>query len=441
MTHLRLAELNHLIKETLDKQLEPTYWVVAEVGEMRQNSSGHCYLELVEKEGSQVSAKIKATIWCYTYQKLSRWFAAITGEELRAGMKILSHVEVKFHELYGLSLNVKDIDANFTLGERGRRRQEVIRQLIADGVMDMNKSLPLPAVPQQIAVISSPTAAGYGDFIDQLQNNRYGYSFGVHLFKAAMQGREAAESIITAMHEVYRVADQAIQPFDLLVIIRGGGTQVDLDCFDAYELASHVAQFPLPVVTGIGHERDETVVDMVAHTKMKTPTAVAEFLIGGMQQYEAQVEDYGSRIFRFAEQVVREKTYQLDSLQAQLKYAVSTQLGKSDQQLLRLKENMKQAVRLRLQTRQQQCEQLHTALKNGALSQLDKARTRLDTTARYLDLLSPEHVLRRGYTMTYVNGKPLATQQKVATGDTVTTVGRQQTLTSIVTSMEPRENA
>lgn len=219
--YISLSTLNGLIKKTLDAQMESSYWVVAEIGEIRQHSSGHCYLELVEKEGAHVCAKIRATIWSYTYRRLSGWFSAITGQDLRAGMKILSQVEVQFHELYGLSLNIKDIDASFTLGERARRRQEVIAQLTEEGVIDMNKSLPLPLVPQRIAVISSPTAAGYGDFVEQLRNNRYGYRLHLQLFQAAMQGRDAEESIIAALHAIYAQAETQI-PYDAVVIIRGG---------------------------------------------------------------------------------------------------------------------------------------------------------------------------------------------------------------------------
>lgn len=440
MNHINLIELNTLIKETLDTQMEPSYWVVAEIGEMRQNSSGHCYLELVEKEGNHVSAKIKATIWCYTFRKLSGWFSAITGEELRAGMKILSNVEVKFHELYGLSLNVKDIDANFTVGERSRRRQEVIMQLAADGVMDMNKSLPLPLVPQNIAVISSPTAAGFGDFMDQLKRNRYGYVFHVQLFKATMQGKEAEESIITALHEVFYRHEKEIAQYDAVVIIRGGGAQVDLDCFDTYDLASHVAQFPLPVITGIGHERDETVTDLVAHTKMKTPTAVAEFLISGMQSFEEQIDEYLERIIHFAEQVVSEKKYQLESIQNQLRFAVSSHVSSDKNQLVRLKEKMKQLVASKLKSSQDQLQQLQKSLKRETNDQLEYANTRLDTYQRYLYLLSPDNIMKRGYSLTYVNGKPLQNGYSFKRGDQVTTLSQHHILKSILESSETREN-
>ncbi len=441
VSHLNLSELNTLIKEALDIQMEPSYWVVAEIGEMRQNSSGHCYLELVEKEGNHISAKIRATIWCYTFRKLNGWFATLTGEELRAGMKILSQVEVKFHELYGLSLNIKDIDANFTLGERARHRQEVIAQLTEEGVMEMNKSLPLPLVPQRIAVISSPTAAGYGDFMDQLKNNRYGYAFQVQLFRAVMQGKEAEDSIIAAMHDIFYHMDLGDVSFDLLVIIRGGGAQVDLDCFDAYGLAAHVAQFPLPVITGIGHERDETVTDLVAHTKMKTPTAVAEFLINGMQIFEEQVNEYAQRITYFTEHVISEKRYQLESLQYNLKYAVATHVSQDKNRLVQLKEKLRHSVELKLDHQKDQLALLHKSLKKESAEQVTLAQNQLDTYQRYLHLLSPENVLKRGFTLTYVNGRLLTHGQMLQKGDQLTTISQQQVLKSILESSEPKDNA
>jgi exodeoxyribonuclease VII large subunit len=271
------------IQKTLKDNLEPSYWVVGEIGAMNVNQKGHCYLELVETKEDKLIAKSRATIWSYTYSNLSTWFQGITGQPLSEGMKILANVKVSFHELYGFSLNIQDIDANYTLGEKERLKQEVINKLIADGVYEMNKELSLPVVPQQVAVISSPTAAGYGDFITHVDNNNYAYRIHTHLFPAIMQGDEAPSSIIKALLEI-----SATDVFDLVVLIRGGGSQLDLECFNDYDLCSHLAQFPLPVVTGIGHERDETIADMVAHTRQKTPTAVAEFIVQDLWSLKAR---------------------------------------------------------------------------------------------------------------------------------------------------------
>lgn len=438
--YISLIDLNSLIKKTLDTQMESSYWVVAEIGEMRQHSSGHCYMELVEKDGSHVSAKIRATVWSYTYRKLSGWFSAITGEDLRAGMKILSNVEVKFHELYGLSLNIKDIDANFTLGERARRRQQVIAQLTEEGVIDMNKSLPLPLVPQGIAVISSPTAAGYGDFVDQLNTNRYGYNLQIQLFKAVMQGKDAEDSIIAALLEIYEQIEEGAAYYDAVVIIRGGGAQVDLDCFDGYNLAAHVAQFPLPVFTGIGHERDETVTDLVAHTKMKTPTAVAEFLINGMRSFEEELDEKLSRAINFSEQIITEKRYQLESLQNALRFAVSSQVSENYVLLSRLQERIKQLSNAQLKASREQVQQLNKSLKKATTDRLKDGHQQLDNYQRYLQLLDPARIMQRGYTMTYVNGKPLRQGGVLQKGDQVTTHSQHYILNSILESSENKEN-
>jgi len=280
MDHLSLLELNKLIQDTLKNNLEPSYWIVAEIGELKVNQKGHCYLELLQNEESKVIARVRATIWSNTYRNLSTWFQGITGQPLAEGMKILANIKISFHELYGFSLNIQDIDASYTIGEKEKIRQEVINQLVNDGVFEMNKELTLPLVPQKVAVISSPTAAGYGDFMQHIDENPYAYRVNTKLYEAIMQGSEAPASIIQALHNVNEIG-----VYDLVVLIRGGGSQLDLACFDNYELCSHLAQFPLPVLTGIGHERDDTIADMVAHTKLKTPTAVAEFILQGLAAF------------------------------------------------------------------------------------------------------------------------------------------------------------
>ena len=310
MEHFSLFELNKLINEVLVKNLEPSYWIVAEIGEMRHNRNGHCYLELVEKEDDKIKAKSRATIWSYTYRNLSGWFEAITGESLKPGMKILCNATIQFHEVYGFSLNIKDIDAQYTLGERAKRKQDIIAKLQDDGIFDMNKELELPTVPQKIAVISSETAAGYGDFMDHLVNNEYAYSFDIQLFNSTMQGDQAEASIVDSMHQVFGRIDD----FDLLVIIRGGGASLDLDCFDSYDIGSHIAQFPIPVITGIGHERDETIADLVAHTKIKTPTAVAEFIISGTRNFELQLDEHFSILANKLNHSIEEELVILDQL-------------------------------------------------------------------------------------------------------------------------------
>ena len=262
-----LLDFNRIIRDTLETYMDPDYWVVAEIGELKVNQRGHCYISLVEKSNEKILAQARATIWANNYTTISRWFEEATGERLRQGIKILSRIRVNFHEVYGLSLNIISIDPSFTLGERAVKRQETINMLVSEGLMDLNKQLVMASVPFRLAVISSPTAAGYEDFCHQLDNNAYQYHFNITLFKALLQGDGAITSITKALSQIEEEKDR----YDVVVIIRGGGSQLDLDCFDSRELTRVVACCPLPVLAGIGHERDETVTDMVGEiTNMVT---------------------------------------------------------------------------------------------------------------------------------------------------------------------------
>ncbi|MEM9674488.1 MAG: exodeoxyribonuclease VII large subunit, partial [Bacteroidota bacterium] len=362
----------------------------------------------------------RATIWSNTFRGIGSWFESITGERLRPGLKVLVQAEVKFHHLYGLSLNVKDIDAKFTLGERALKRQEVINQLIEDGVFDMNKGLTLPLVPQRIAVISSPAAAGFGDFMDQLEKNRFGYQFGIKLFKAKMQGNDASDSIIQALHQIFDLQEQD-DCFDCVVIIRGGGAQVDLDCFDSYDVAAHVAQFPLPVITGIGHDRDETVLDLIAHTRKKTPTAVAEFLIEQLQSFENQLDEQAYRLIQFTKEAVSEQQYELDRLYSSLKLSVVSNLLKQEHQLSQLQEQLKIATRRTLETERQAIESLRGALEKDSRQRLQDEERYLTDASRLMEVIDPVALLKRGFSITYVDNKPLAAVNKPKIGDKLLT--------------------
>ena len=278
---LSLLELNEQVKQTLKTAFPFPVWIRAEISELHENENGHCYLELVEKSTNSdlIIAKQKAMIWSFTYRMLKPYFESSTGTSLAVGMKVLVSCQIEFHELYGMSLNVRDIDPIFTVGEMAVRRAEIIRRLTDEGVIDMNKQLEMPFVPQRIAVISSASAAGFGDFQDQLQTNSFTYKFYVKLFPAVMQGAQTEQSVITALGKIA----EYLELFDVVVMIRGGGSTSDLVAFDNYNLALHCAQFPLPIISGIGHQRDESIIDLVSHTRVKTPTAAAEFLIGCLQ--------------------------------------------------------------------------------------------------------------------------------------------------------------
>ena len=406
MDHLSLEQLNSIVKKTLSKELEPSYWVIAEIGEMRVNQSGHCYFELVQKQDESLLAKSRANMWSYTYRNLSTWFEGITGQPLQNGLQILINVSVEYHEIYGLSLNIKDIEPNYTLGERARKKQEVINQLIDDGVFTMNKEMPLPTVPQRIAIISSPTAAGYEDFVHQLTKNDLGYQFSAQLFKSLMQGDEAIPSIIDALHRI----DGASGNFDVVVIIRGGGSKVDLDCFDSYDLTAHIAQFPIPVITGIGHERDESIADMVAHTSLKTPTAVSEFLISGLNAFEDRVDYLGSKIQDIVVRETHDHEAYLNKLCEEMRHqsAAITNACSGSIQLMLAK------------------------LKAQSLWPIQQNSQNLDSLTSQLNLLRPRQVLSRGYSLTHSNGSLITDSSEVSEGDKVTTTLYKGEISSIV---------
>lgn len=413
-TTYSLYELNNIIKNAIGYALPDTYWVVAEIADTKLNQKGHCYLELVEKDDNRVIAQVKANIWAYEYRKLSLKFQAATNESLRPGMKVLLLVAVIFHEIYGLSLNVREIDPAYTMGEMALKKREVIERLTKEGLIGLNKSLSLPIAPQRIAVISSPTAAGYGDFFDQLDNNPYGYRFIHTLFPALMQGAGAEQSIISALRKV----SQKIDLFDVLVIIRGGGSVIDLNCFDSYNLATEVAKSPLPVITGIGHEKDDTVVDITAHTKMKTPTAVAEFLISGLRSFEENIIEIQNRLVKHTGIFIKAENFAMTSLTQRLNF-ISIQLTVSLQSKI---EGMEKDLRIH------------------ARQFIQKNGSRLDNLEKVIRLLDPANVLRRGYSITHHKGKILKDVSLLRKGDFIDTILFEGVIKSIVeTAKEAKE--
>ena len=283
MDSLSLLELNSLVRRSLEQCLPDEYWIQAELSDVRSNTTGHCYLEFVQKDprSNNLVAKARGMIWNNIYRLLKPYFEESTGQLFTSGIKVLVKVTVQFHELYGYSLTVLDIDPAYTLGDMARRRREIL-----------NKELEMPVLPQRVAVISSATAAGYGDFCHQLQHNPGGFYFYTELFPALMQGNQVEESVLVALDRI----NARINEFDVVVIIRGGGATSDLSGFDTYLLAAACAQFPLPIITGIGHERDDTVLDSVAHTRVKTPTAAAELLIHQVTEVAEHLEELSVRL-------------------------------------------------------------------------------------------------------------------------------------------------
>lgn len=378
-----LSELCDWIGEVVENDLPDRYWVRAEIASM--SVRGHCYMELVEKaENGILAAKVRATCWSNVYSLLSAYFAQETGQVLHAGLQVLLQVSVTFHAVYGLSLNVLNIDPTYTLGDLAKQRQATIRQLTEDGVMELQQALEVPSLVRRIAVVSSADAAGYGDFCDQLQHNRFGYAFHTQLYPAVMQGDTAAKSIIQALTSI---AEQE-EEWDVVVIIRGGGATTDLSCFDDYMLASHCAQFPLPIIAGIGHTRDVSVVDMVVHSSVKTPTAAAEWLI---ERVAKQVEHLNLLLIRL--------------------------------------QRATQGVVTRQQNRLMLYEQ---RIKNGAYRLLTRERGKLSLWQKTIELHSPERIYKMGYSLTTVNGKVVRNQGDVKAGDVIETHLQEGVVESVV---------
>ena len=406
-----LSELGKCIKMTLKTAFVEPVWVRAEISEMHENVSGHCYLDLIEKadDTDVLVAKQKATIWAFTYRMLKPYFESETGATLRAGMKVLLLCEVEFHEVYGVSLNVRDIDPAFTVGEMAVRRAEIIRRLTDDGIVDMNKQQPLAPVPQRVAVISSATAAGYGDFCDQLRNNVFGYTFYTKLFPATMQGAQTEQSVVAALDKICDFIDN----FDVVVIIRGGGATSDLVAFDNYNLALHCAQFPLPIISGIGHQRDESVVDLVAHTRVKTPTAAAEFLVARINDFEKNIDEIAQNVAFSAREVVHDELLRLQ------------------QRIARLGVVQRVCVR-----HDAVLQHLTMRLRNAAKMAISSEEKRMSLVEKSIEYADPATLLQRGFTLTTKHGKIVKSVCDVAPGDIVTTHLADGAFTAMVQQRE-----
>ena len=383
MEKYSLKELCDWIQEIVENDLPNRYWVCAEIASM--SVRGHCYMELVEKaENGILAAKVRATCWSNVYHLLSAYFLQETGQSLHTGLQVMLEVSVEYHAVYGLSLNVWNIDPTYTLGDLAKQRQATIQQLTEDGVMDLQKALQIPSLPRRVAVISSADAAGYGDFCDQLKYNRFGFKFHVQLYPAVVQGDTAARSVVQALNSIAALEEE----WDVVVIIRGGGASTDMSCFDDYNLASHCAQFPLPIIAGIGHTRDVSVVDMVVHTSVKTPTAAAEWLIE-----------------RVAEQVER-----VGSLMLRLQRATQNAVSQEKNRLLLYEQQIFNAVR----------------------GKAVRERGKLDLWMKTIELHSPERIFKMGYSLTMVNGKMVRSQSEVNEGDVLETHLHDGVIQSVV---------
>ena len=402
-----LFELNRLVRETIECELPHEYWVEAELSECRE-SRGHCYMELIEKDEQTATpiAKARANCWAQKWVMIRPYFERATGQRLVAGMKVLLKVYPQFHEAFGFSWIVTDIDPTYTLGDMARKRQEIIRQLKEEGVFDLQKELTLPLFCQHIAVISSETAAGYGDFCNQLADNPYGFQFQTQLFPAIMQGEGVEQSIINALERIYD------QPFDCVVIIRGGGATSDMSGFDTLALAEHVANFPLPIITGIGHDRDESILDMVSHTRVKTPTAAAALLIDHLKEVLDTVNNAQNSITRLVQQKLS---------------TLSTQLSSVSEAIPRLFSIVKTRQEAKIDALQQRLPML---IERRFLAE----NHRLQLMEEKLKALDPQLLLKRGYSITLHKGRAVKDATTLKAGDEIETRLAQGLIHSIVKS-------
>lgn len=449
-TALSLFELNSMVHAVLHHTMADTYRLVAEISELRVASNGHCYLEFVEKDTASgaLMAKARGNIWRNNYIALSTRFRQVTGQTLEAGIKVLAEVSISFHELYGYSLTVNGIDPTYTLGDLARRRREIIRQLEEDGVINLNKELPLPRIIRRIAIISSKTAAGYGDFCHQLEQS--GYAFETSLFPATMQGNQVETSIIAALD---RIAAESGR-WDVVAIIRGGGATTDLSGFDSYLLAANVAQFPLPILTGIGHERDDTVIDLVAGKRLKTPTAVAAFLIERRSDEKELLHDLTQRLTQAAERLVQAETQRLGNLSQRLelkareclhlerticerlitryRLAATHYTARQREEMLWLKSGLQLHTMQRLQTERQRLTTITPQLTTALRTKFQQDHAHLEQLARSIRLAGPDRILALGFTITLKGNRPVRDPRTLTAGDIITTRFAQGELQSEV---------
>jgi exodeoxyribonuclease VII large subunit len=456
---LTLTELQLLIRDSLYTALPGFYWVTAEISEIHENYAGHCYLELVEKHPDDVNvrAKIKGIIWNKRYRFIRPLFENSTGESLRPGLKILLKAQLDYHEIYGLSLSITDIDPAFTLGEMALKRQQILRKLDEEGVISMNKELDFPYLPQKIAIISSSSAAGYQDFMKHLSGNAYGYVFYTALYEAVMQGMETESSVTEALDRI----SESTEHFDIVVIVRGGGSQSDLSWFDNYNIAYHITQFPLPVITGIGHEKDLSVTDIVAHRAEKTPTAVADFIINSVASAEEHIRQLYAEISSLAVETIGEYAERLDNsrlrliptakmLLSEIKENLSGKIiglldsGKGyilreestpAKQLARLKSSVQSVIlasRTGLKEKPLNLQKLSQAM-------LKSRENLLESRSALLNTLSPFNVLKRGYTITSLNGRIIRSVFQAETGEIIETQFADGKTRSRITAMLPEK--
>ncbi len=433
---MRLFELTQRIRQTLENEFDDTYWVTAEVSDIG-TSGGHCYLEFVEKSpfSDDTIAKARGNIWASQWNKLRPKFERSTGQPLSRGMQVLVNVRITFSEKYGFSLNVVDIDPTYTMGDIARRRKAIIDQLKADGIFDCNKELELPTITNRIAVISSATAAGYQDFCHQLENNSYKLKFSTKLFPAVMQGQSVESSVIEALDAINAELDK----WDVVVIIRGGGATSDLSGFDSYLLGANVAQFPLPIITGIGHERDNTVIDEVSNTRVKTPTAAAEFLISHQYDTLSSLLDMEDFILDYCRQSVVNEQHRIRTITDKFPTLFRMRKERELHYLNTLTMRSTDGVKYVKEQKHSQLEMVDTRLKYGTNKLLVSNKHLLEIASSKISSASPERLLKLGFSITRADGKAVCDIYALKAGTEIMTTVANGTFSSTVNPAKPKE--
>ena len=440
--HITLYELNSLLREVIECEMSNEYWVEAELSECRE-SRGHCYMELIQKDEQNATpiAKASAKCWASKWMIIRPYFERTTGQQLHAGMKLLLKVYAQFHEAYGFSWIVTDIDPTYTLGDMARKRQEIIRQLKEEGIFDLQKELQLPLFCQLIAVIYSETAAGYGDFCNQLADNPYGFQFQTQLFPAIMQGDGVEQSIINALEQIFTRSEEcgvrSENSFDAVVIIRGGGATSDMSGFDTLALAENVANFPIPIITGIGHDRDESILDMVSHTRVKTPTAAAALLIDHLKAVVEALDDAQDRLIHYCNSRLYTLNAQLTTLSEALPRLFSIVKTRHEARIETLHSRLVAAVRQGIITNQSKINTIEERLPILTDRRLMTEKHRLQLIEEKAKSLDPTLLLKRGYSMTMKDGKIIRDAATLHPGDEIETRLANGTVRSTVIPSDP----
>ncbi|MFI3297928.1 MAG: exodeoxyribonuclease VII large subunit [bacterium] len=420
MKALTVSELGLLIRECLKTTLLDEIWVTAEVHSITHHPSGHCYLELIEKEKNKESivAKQRATIWSYTFRELHQNFIATTGSPLKVGMNILVAVSVEYHPLFGMSLNVKNIDPNYTLGALQQRRNEIINSLKQRGIIDRNKGLQISSLVKRIAIISSESAAGYTDFIEQLHRNQYGFTYSTTLFAATMQGEQTENSVCAALNLI----KQQLDKFDIVVIIRGGGASSDLQAFDSEIIAEECALFPLPIISGIGHARDLSILDLVAYKSVKTPTAAAEFILSLSVENLQLLNSLSERMEGSVMRQLQNSRLQFASLMQRMPQSVLINIHNHAREIYKFESKIKNSTQITLEKNRNNIELFDRTFKIYCTAILKRNRRLLELLNTKIDLLNPQNILKKGYSYTLVNNQTATSIKDINVNDEITTI-------------------